>query len=180
MKLIVICIVFCLFLANDSNAQSIHSLTARLADDTLVELAGFKGRKLLFVTVDGIMPDSIAKDVRRFQEKFMGNFAVFVLPITDSKSNSGRYSQKQDKSRNSKVGVYFLKDYKGLRVFSNEGIFPWLTNYKLNGHFDVKQLQVNQKFFIDEVGSLYGVIGPEYKLDSKLVSRIAVKPLVAK
>ncbi|MFN5428256.1 MAG: hypothetical protein ACK5BO_09480 [Bacteroidota bacterium] len=64
----------------------------------MVKLVNFKGRWLLFVTVDGKMPDSFTKDIVIVQENIIGNFALFVLPINVSKSSSGRYSKEGDKN----------------------------------------------------------------------------------
>ena len=64
--------------------------------------------------------------------------------------------------------MYTRKTSTGLQ----EPLFYWLTHPDENGHFEEETQGVGQKFFTNEEGILFGVVGPEKELSYLLIQRM--------
>lgn len=51
-------------------------------------------------------------------------------------------------------------------------LFEWLTHKDQNGHFEAEISGIGQKYFINETGELYAVLGPEVKYGGGTVRKM--------
>ena len=59
---------------------------------------------------------------------------------------------------------------------SQASLFQWLTHKEENRHFDQDVAGTGYKFFVDETGRLYAVLGPGIRLSSPVINKILSKP----
>lgn len=155
----------------------IHSIAIKALDGNDIELSQYKGKKLLFIVLPLSAEDTTVnvKQLAQLQDKYRSTLVVVGVPSIEA----GFKPHNADKVK---------KLYKEAHILVTEGmnvkkggqqatLFQWLTSKEQNGHFDLDVKGVGSKFFVDEGGELYAVMGPNFILTHPLMDKILGKAL---
>lgn len=160
-------------------SSSIHQFKARDIEGREVDLAAFKGKKLLIVNTAsecGLTPQF--KQLQELYDTYKDkNFMIIGFPSNDF--------GKQDPGSNAEIqafctrnyGVSFLMMEKiSVKGDSIHPIYKWLTSKAENGVMSSQVRWNFQKYMIDEKGHLTGVVSPLKKPDCKKIVRWIGRP----
>lgn len=165
-----------------SFTDSIYDITITTIDGNKIELSQFKGKKLLIMLLPLSSQDATVsvKDIARLQAKYQSSLVVIGIPSEEA----GYKMQDADKLKNiyraANANIIITEGMKVKKGTEQVSLFQWLTNKDMNHHFDLDVRGVGSKFFVDEEGELYAVIGPNTALTNPLMDRIVGKSPVKK
>jgi glutathione peroxidase len=157
--------------------EEIYNVPLKNIDGSAIDLSAHKGRKMLIMVLPGSEEDgkmTISK-LTSFASKH-SSLIVIGVPATEWGYRDTSKSQLKNLYKNLPPNFLLVE---GMRV-QKEGaaqspIFQWLTDKNKNGLYDRDVPGVGEKFFIDEQGKLYGVLGASLDLDSPIMERILTK-----
>ncbi len=158
--------------------EGIYDLTITTIDGHKIELSRFKGKKMLFVVLPLSSQDTTlsANDIVRLQSKHQSSVVVIGIPSEEA----GYRMQDADKLKKIyKASGTNIIITEGMRVKKGTGqvsLFQWLTSKDMNHHFDQDVRGAGSKFFVNEEGELYAVMGPNLSSTSPLTDRILTRP----
>ncbi|WP_207516112.1 hypothetical protein [Longitalea luteola] len=157
--------------------ESIYRQPLKNINGDKIDLGQFRGKKMLFIIIPLTTSDTTisVNDLSRLKEKYAGSLVVFGIPSEDAGF------KKKDEENIKRI--YGIKDEhfiltEGMKVKKGDGqssLLQWLTHRDKNRHFDRDVQGVGLKFFVDEIGELYAVMGPRLKLTDPLTDRILSK-----
>ena len=152
--------------------SSIHQFTANSIEGKKIDLATFKGKKILVVNTAsecGLTPQF--KELQELYETYKDkNFLIVGFPSNDfGKQDPGNNSEiKSFCERN--YGVTFLMMEKVVvKGDSIHPIYRWLTSKSENGVMNSKVRWNFQKYMLDENGHLVDVVSPPKKPTCKKI-----------
>lgn len=93
--------------------------------------------------------------------------------VLQRKENEIRKMYKQD--RNS--GIIITEGLNAKKGSDQSPLLQWLTDKESNKRFNNDIRGIGYKFFVDEGGRLYAVIGPEIPLGNPIFAKILSKPI---
>jgi glutathione peroxidase len=161
--------LLCLFLAYTADCQGLYDHSFRDLNSKNVHLKEFTGKKLLFIILPVSATDSLTAQLKSF-----------VATYGDKVQVIGVLSQEEGHSKDSKAAIKTIYQNTGILVTdgmrSRKGngqspLMKWLTNKNENGHFDMDAKGPGQKFFVNEQGTLYAVLG-QLSLSSPFINKI--------
>ncbi|MBL4623870.1 MAG: glutathione peroxidase [Flavobacteriales bacterium] len=134
---------------------SIQSLTG-----AAVNLADFKGKKILFVNVAskcGFTPQY--EELQKLSEQYKDKLIIIGLPCNQFGAQEAGTSEEIATFCQVNYGVTFLITEK-IKVKGKEqhDIYKWLTSADKNGKLDSKVKWNFQKYLVDEKGRLINVL----------------------
>lgn len=161
--------------------EDIYSLFIKTIDGQKIELSQYRGKKMLFVVLPLSAQDTTikVKELRALQNKYdtsMIIIGVLSEEVGYNKKDDNKLKKMYDNPKNN----FLITEGMKVKKDSSEKqtpIFKWLTNKDKNKHFDNDVRGVGHKFFVDESGELYAVLGPEIRLDNPVIDRILSKPV---
>ncbi|WP_317897474.1 glutathione peroxidase [Aurantibacillus circumpalustris] len=143
--------------------SSIHQFKANSIEGKIIDLASFKGKKLLIVNTAsecGFTPQF--KELQKLYDTYKDkNFTIIGFPSNDfGKQDPGNNSEiKSFCERN--YGVTFLMMEKiEVKGDNMHPIYRWLTSKSENGVMNSKVRWNFQKYMVDENGYLVDVVSP--------------------
>jgi glutathione peroxidase len=159
-------------------ADGIYNITLTSIDGNKIELSQYQGKKLLFVLIPLSTNDTAISidDIGRLQTKYRNSLVIIGIPSVEA----GYQIQDADNLKKifSDAGANVIIT-EGMKVKKGAGqslLLQWLTSKDKNHHFDQDvQQEVGSKFFVDEAGELYAVMGPQLKLTSSLTDKILAR-----
>ncbi len=162
----------------------IYSLTIKTIEGQKIELSQYKGKKILFVVLPMTAQDTTikVKQLRALQDKYDSSLIIIGV-LSEELGYDKKDDNKIKKMYENQKNTFLITE--GMRVKKDSlekqtSIFRWLTKKENNTHFDNDVKGIGHKFFVDERGELYAVIGPEIRLDNAIIDRILSKPLKRK
>lgn len=154
--------------------NEIYAISIKDIDGKKVDIVQFRGRKLLFIVVPVTTGDTAVNidDIHQLQIKHQDSLRIIGVPAEEwGFKNSDKINIKalyKDVSNE-----FLLAEGMKVKKGGNQSeLFEWLTDKSLNLHFDKDVRGVGSKYFVDEYGELYAVIGPELKLNNPMVEKI--------
>jgi len=154
--------------------SSIHQFTANSIEGKPIDLAAFKGKKLLIVNTAsecGLTPQF--KQLQEVYDAYKDkNFMIIGFPSNDFKHQDPGSNTEIKSFCERNYGVMFLMMEK--ITVKGEGIHPiykWLTSKSENGVLNSHVKWNFQKYMIDEQGHLVDMVPPLKKPDSKKIIR---------
>lgn len=167
-----------LFLLSFRPAEDFYALPLKTIDGGAVNLNDYQGKKVLVVVLPLSGRDTAvrASELAELQARYPNLVVLGVPSIEEGFSQSGTQALKtlyQNAGAN-------LTLTEGLRVKKGTGqhpLFQWLTHKDKNKHFDQESEGRGAKFFVDEGGELYAVIGPQVKLSHPVIDRVMTRPV---
>jgi len=161
--------------------ESFYSMEINNLEGRKMSLKDFQGKKILIVILPVAATDTTIsiEELSVLQKKYINSLVVIGVLAEET-----GYSPKEEKGiknlyRGRKPAFSVAE---GMKVKKEAGaaqskLFQWLTSKEKNRHFDQDIKGVGHKFFVDEQGELYAVMGPQIKLSNPVIDRILSKPL---
>jgi glutathione peroxidase len=157
-----------------------YGLSLNTLDNRVVNLSGLTGKKVLVVTVplSGQDTSVTPADLLGLESAHAGDLVVIGVPAIEAGYGPAVQGQVaalyggQPSSFILSAGMYVGKAAGA----SQAPLFQWLTHWKANGHFDQDVAATGYKFFLDERGNLYAVLGPGIRLSNAVIGKILSKP----
>ena len=157
--------------------DDIYSLPVKTIEGKNIDLGNYKGRKILFVTLPSSASDSSVSSSNLSALAMKFKSALVIIGVPDKET--GSEDQKESFKKRYAVEQDNFVLAEGAKVDNKQSpLFQWLTSKDKNGHFDQANTIAGQKFFVDEAGELYAVMGEETKLDDAVTEKILGKMLV--
>jgi glutathione peroxidase len=167
------------FLSFRFTADDIYNQPLKDIDGNTIQLSGYSDKKILFIILPVSGEDSAVTPAQltTLANKYAGSLVVIGVPAEEWGFTSS--IKAQVKSLYSGQPSNFILA-EGMKVKKASGeqqsqLFQWLTDKNRNKHFDREIMGTGEKFFVDEDGALYGVIGKSLQLSNPLTDRIITK-----
>jgi glutathione peroxidase len=161
-----------------SSAKSLYSIQINSLDGNEINLAEFKGKKILFVNTASQCGFTYQyEDLEKLSKKYSGSLVIIGSPCNQfggqepgSAEEIGSFCQKN-------YGVTFLLTEKlNVKGDSIHPLYAWLTQKNLNGSSDFTVKWNFNKFLINENGNLTHYFGSSTKpLDAEVTNAIENK-----
>lgn len=169
--------LFFLLLFSFRPAEDFYALSLKNIDGGTINLNDHRGKKLLVVMLPLSAGDTTltATGLSQLQAKYPSLTVLGVPSIEDGFSQSGAQGLK---TLYQNAGPRFSLT-EGLHVkkgSTQHPLFQWLTDKNKNKHFDRDTEGTGAKFFVDEGGELYAVIGAQVSLSNPVIDRILTRP----
>jgi glutathione peroxidase len=153
--------VVAVFLISFVAEPSIYDLSLYTVDQKLIKLEVFKGKKILFISLPAYQwNETLIKDLNSFSKRYRDKVAIVGITSNDKnyKANTDALASRL-KSTLTKDIIFTPASYFEMPgTDSTRNLLKWLTYKKLNKHFDVPDFR-GKRFFVDENGELYAVMG---------------------
>ncbi|MFT3945667.1 MAG: hypothetical protein QM763_15195 [Agriterribacter sp.] len=158
-----------------SPPDSLYGISFDTFNGATVSMSSFKGRSVVIIVLDNKRPgikylttvDSLAK-------RSLSSAVVILVPAADidadSTKQSAEISNAGKELSERKIVTAKEMNVKKKSAEKQHPLFQWLTNAKLNGHFDNDVVSDGQMYMINEKGILYGV--HEAQLSGKTVTQV--------
>lgn len=161
--------LLCSIAAYTADCQGLYDHSFNDINNKNVHLKDFAGKKLLFIILPVRATDSLVAQLKNFVESYGDKVKVIgVLSQEDGHLKSG----KADIINSYQKSGILITDVMSSRKGNGQSpVMKWLTNKSENGHFDVDVKGPGQKFFVNEQGKLYAVLG-QLPLSSPFISKI--------
>lgn len=162
--------------------DGIYDITLRTIDGNKIELSQYKGKKLLFMLLPLSPQDTTVSfnDIARLQIKYQSSLVVIGIPSEEVGYKTQDADNLKKVYKAASVNIIIAEGMKVTKGTGQSSLFQWLTNKDKNHHFDQDVQGVGSKFFVDEEGDLYAVMGPNLALTNPLMDRILARPSVKK
>ena len=136
-----------------------------------------KVKKMVFITVSGNESDSALGYLSAFCKQYKDSVEfIGVLSFEDGFSENNKQEVKKRFKEFKKLDIELTEGMNTKKTSANQSeLMRWLTRKEQNQHFD-NDVMVGQKFFVDESGVLYAVIGPRTSLSDPVIARILSRP----
>jgi len=164
--------------------EDIYSLSVKTIEGKSIDLSNFKGKKMLFIMLPSSANDSsaAATELSVLLTKYNSDLVVIGIPAKET--GIGNMDEKKLGSlyMNQPDNFILTESMQVKKEVADQqsSLIQWLTNKDKNGHFDQDKLEPGHKFFVDEAGELYAVMGPETKLSNAVIDKILSKAFVKK
>jgi glutathione peroxidase-family protein len=180
MKYLIYLSVVFLNILNASAQSSIYDTSRTITSlmGNTVTLNQFSGKKMVVL----ILPFSQTANNITYIKKLdsvCGLYASKITVIGVLSYESGFNDSSLTTLRNwfSTVQLNNLVITQGMHTNKSSGtlqndLFTWLTNSNLNGHFSNDVAGINDKFFLNEQGQLFGRFGPDMRMSVKALQKL--------
>jgi glutathione peroxidase len=157
-----------------SLVDDVYSLPLKNIDGATVDLSQYKNKKILFIILSLSSSDTTvtAKELSQLLTKYPSSLQVIGVPAVETGFHSGDESRIKALYMNMGSNFTLAEGMKVKKGTDQQSVFQWLTNRDKNHHFEQDVQGVGSKFFVDESGELYAVIGSHLKLSNTLIDRI--------
>ena len=155
----------------------IYDITLTTIDGNQIVLSQFKGKKLLILLLPLSSQDTTlsANDIERLQTKYQSSLVVIGIPSWEAGYKTQDADKLKKTYKDSRANIIITEGMKVKKGTGQFFLFQWLTNKDMNRHFDHDTRGVGSKFFVDEEGELYAVMGPNLSLTSPLMDKILAR-----
>lgn len=155
----------------------IYDIRLTTIDGNRIELSQYRGKKILFIVLPLSAQDTMVSisDIARLQTKYQNSLVIIGIPSEEAGYKMKEAGDLKQVYRASNANIVITEGMKVKKGIGQFPLFQWLTNKDMNHHFDCDTRGVGSKFFIDEEGDLYAVMGPNLALTNPLVDRIMAR-----
>jgi glutathione peroxidase len=154
-----------------TNAQSIHSFTVKSIDGKNLNLASFKGKKILIVNTAsacGYTPQY--EGLEKVYEQYKDKLVIIGFPCNQFGGQEAGTNEEIVAFCKKKYGVSFpLADKIDVKGSNAAPIYQWLTQKSKNGVLDASISWNFNKFLIDENGKMMAYFPSNVKPDSESI-----------
>jgi glutathione peroxidase len=161
--------------------QGIYNLPLKTIDGKQINLEDYRGKKILFIILPLADTDTSLStaDLSYIQTKYPNSLVVIGIPAEEAGFKKEDEARLKNLYKN-QAPNFILSE--GIRVKKTSGssqslVFQWLTDKERNGHFNTDVQGPGHKFFVNEQGVLYAVIGARTKLTHPVIDKILSKQL---
>ncbi len=159
--------------------EGIYDITLTTIDGNKIELDQYKGKKLLILLLPLSARETTVfiNDIARLQSKYKNSLVVIGIPAEEAGYKTQDAGELKLIYKDIAANIIITEGQKVKKGTGQSSLFQWLTSKDKNHHFDQDVRGVGSKFFVDEKGDLYAVIGPYLPLSNPLIDRILSRPL---
>jgi glutathione peroxidase len=154
-----------------TNAQSIHSFTVKSIDGKNLNLASFKGKKILIVNTAskcGYTPQY--EGLEKVYEQYKDKLVILGVPCNQFGGQEPGTNEEIVDFCKKNYGVSFpLADKIDVKGSNIAPIYQWLTSKSKNGILDASISWNFNKFLIDENGKMIAYFPSNVKPDSDAI-----------
>jgi glutathione peroxidase len=154
-----------------TNAQSIHSFTVKSIDGKNLNLASFKGKKILIVNTAskcGYTPQY--ESLEKVYEQYKDKLVIIGFPCNQFGGQEAGTNEEIADFCKKNYGVSFpLADKIDVKGSNAAPIYQWLTQKSKNGILDASISWNFNKFLIDENGKMMAYFPSNVKPDSESI-----------
>jgi len=154
-----------------TNAQSIHSFTVKSIDGKNLNLASFKGKKILIVNTAskcGYTPQY--EGLEKVYEQYKDKLVILGFPCNQFGGQEPGTNEEIVDFCKKNYGVSFpLADKIDVKGSNIAPIYQWLTSKSKNGILDASISWNFNKFLIDENGKMIAYFPSSVKPDSDAI-----------
>jgi len=154
-----------------TNAQSIHSFTVKSIDGKNLNLASFKGKKILIVNTAskcGYTPQY--EGLEKVYEQYKDKLVIIGFPCNQFGGQEAGTNEEIADFCKKNYGVSFpLADKIDVKGGNAAPIYQWLTQKSKNGILDASISWNFNKFLIDENGKMMAYFPSSVKPDSESI-----------
>ena len=154
-----------------TNAQSIHSFTVKSIDGKNLNLASFKGKKILIVNTAskcGYTPQY--EGLEKVYEQYKDKLVIIGFPCNQFGGQEAGTNEEIADFCKKNYGVSFpLADKIDVKGSNAAPIYQWLTQKSKNGILDASISWNFNKFLIDENGKMMAYFPSNVKPDSESI-----------
>lgn len=173
-------VLFLLFSFQQVNG--IYDIALKTIDGNATVLSQYKGKKLLFLVLPppSLDPRVSVQEIAQLQAKYQSSLLIIGIPAYEEGYKKQDVDNLIKTYRADSANIILTEGMNVKKGTGQSPLFQWLTNKDMNRHFDREVQGGGSKFFVDEGGNLYAVMGPELKLTSPLIDRILSKSPIKK
>jgi glutathione peroxidase len=154
-----------------TNAQSIHGFTVKSIDGKNINLASFKGKKILIVNTAskcGYTPQY--EGLEKVYEQYKDKLVIIGFPCNQFGGQEAGTNEEIADFCKKNYGVSFpLADKIDVKGSNAAPIYQWLTQKSKNGILDASISWNFNKFLIDENGKMMAYFPSNVKPDSESI-----------
>lgn len=158
-------------------SDGLYGIALKNIDGNNIPLSQYRGKKLLFILLSLSAQDTTISfnDIARLQTRYQSSLVVIGIPAVEAGYKTENAGKLKMTYRDAGANFIIAEGMKVTKGTGQSPLFQWLTNKDLNRHFDHDARRVGSKFFVDEEGELYAVMGPELGLTNPLMDRILAR-----
>jgi glutathione peroxidase len=157
-----------------SQQSSIYALNVKKASGQSIDLANFKGKRILVVNSASSGPnatqfDKLKQLANRYQDS---SLIILVFP-----SNDFNNEPKSNDELRTLAGManFFVLEKTSVKGNNISTVYKWLTQKSANGLLDMPVNNDYQKFLIDKYGKIAGVFSGRVDPDDPLLIQVLSK-----
>lgn len=158
--------------------SNLYSFTVPTLEGGSKNLSDYQGKKVLITilpTTRTFSTDSLLSVIDSLGTTNTGSLGIVAVPSFENGFTVDQKDSLLSWYRTKLSNSIVIAD--GLYTNISSGnqqhpLFVWLTNKDQNGHFDGEIMGIGQKYFIDEEGELFAVLGPEVKYGGTTVRKV--------
>ena len=170
--------IISIFLLSFVSVSDIYSIEVKNIDGNKIDMNQFRGRKILVIVLPLSSHDTTvtASQIGQLQTKYQKSLVVIGIPAEETGFKKGEETSLKKFYKDEGVNIIITEKMNVKKGSQQATLFQWLTSKDKNHHFEQDVEGVGSKFFVDEGGELYGVMGPGFKLTNPLMDKILMKP----
>jgi glutathione peroxidase len=161
--------LLCLYTAYTADCQGIYDHSFSDINKKSIRLKDFAGKKLLFIILPVSATDSLTAQLKSFMATYGDK--VQVIGVLSQEDGYSKGSKTAIKTMYQNTGILVTDGMRSRKGNGQSPLMKWLTNKNENGHFDMDAKGPGQKFFVNEQGKLYAVLG-QLSLSSPFINKI--------
>lgn len=145
--------------------SSFYSLRLAEVDSATINLADFRGMKVVVAAVSPARLQSIRPKVFDSLQAAFPKVVFLIIPCEDFEGRQDDILSSINNRPSKRARLFAYAQAKKENKDKQHPLFRWLSSVELNGHFD-DDIQNGQIFIIDEAGELYAQINNGIPLKS--------------
>ena len=151
--------------------KSIYNIKMQSIDNESIDLASFKGKKILFVNVAskcGFTPQYA--ELQKLHETYKDQLVIIGIPCNQFMNQEPGSNEEIVEFCQKNYGVSFLMTEKvDVKGSNQHALYKWLTSKEMNGSLDSKVKWNFQKYLVNESGEFLEVFSSSIApMDSKI------------
>lgn len=151
--------------------KSIYNIKMKSIDNETIDLAQFKGKKILFVNVAskcGFTPQYA--ELQKLHETYKDQLVIIGIPCNQFMNQEPGSNEEIVEFCQKNYGVSFLMTEKvDVKGSNQHALYKWLTSKEMNGSLDSKVKWNFQKYLVNESGEFLEVFSSSIApMDSKI------------
>lgn len=158
-------------------ADGIYDITLKTIDGNEISLSQYKGKKLLFILLPPSARDTTVSvnEIARLQATYQNSLVIIGIPSEEAGYKTQYTDSLKKMYRDAAAHIIITEGMKVKKGTAQSPLFQWLTSKDQNHHFDQDVRGAGTKFFVDEQGELYAVMGPKLRLTDPFMDRMLAR-----
>jgi glutathione peroxidase len=163
-------------LVSFSVLEDIYDISFKTIDGKPVNLNNYRGKKILFIILPLSNSDTSVSfaELSSVQTKYASSLVVVGIPGIEAGYENSDAAKLKNLYKDQKEN-FILAEAMKIRKLSGiqqSPLFQWLTDKDKNGHYINDPTGPGYKFFVNERGGLYAVMGPKIKLTNPVIDKV--------